>query len=306
MIFDWELMSWEYYVPFTSMLVIFCVASGVILSTRPRRIRVQLKETEEVKISVKSITWMVRYLGYTGCLLLGPGTVILIHLFYVGNQESREIFYCKEGFGASLEQRYEMNVLPTISRVVEHWPHYAAFVLGVGVTHICLGTILMSLLYQKCSVKTLETNTWWYHPNLVPGLGYGVMLLMWALIGSCMRGNGPLWANTLHGWVALVVFSGACITEIVFVIQHHLFDHPVVRLLAPINVLALCGCVVGALMNYPFQPGTSEWYFAISVLPVSEYIFVTSLAALAAYTFYSCVDHTRQEEDLCFFPRSTI
>jgi hypothetical protein len=264
----------------------------------------------DVLLPRKQILWYLRFFGFSGCITLGVGVPVLVLCFkylhtpndeqvYCDNPSNRVRFYDVQTPLSSwqdfeIDTYFEIGVdgmwrnstltiaptplniatCPTISDAIETWPHTAAWVLGVGVSNICIGCVFATLLFGDAELHRSKCNLV-HHAVMVPIGAYTSMILMWAIVGTSIRGN-VIWINDLHNLVAVLTFVVSWLTVVIFTVQRNrLTDKCCISL----NLIA-----TASLVCIGFGSVSDEAAFAL-MLGIAELTYISSFSLWCAYLF---------------------
>lgn len=311
----WEFI-WNEAMP---LIIVFIVLLGVgsligvsmcCKSTRPKLEDNRITSVSgkmQVLLSVNYLKLVTRITGYSGCLLLGPGTMVMVLAFTLGNEESVPMYYCAEAFIGG-----EINAVATISDTVEHWPYVAVFILGAGMSNVCIGIIFVSMLHSgtKTPSNSNASRSYQafialvYDSRIVPFLSYATLILMWGMIGSCMRGSAPNHVVDLHIALAAAVFITSFVTIVCFLLQHHRIHDSVSVVLLPVLAMALAGCISGSISTNYYPRGAPSWVIFSNITAVSELVYTMVISMLCAYLFYQSTNHVSATDGGVYVPVS--
>jgi hypothetical protein len=146
-----------------------------------------------VVVNPLQIKTIVHWMGYSGCFLLGPGTLILNMLFMIYEPGREARVYCKDMDWyldtASRSDGCKMSIatdticesivhrsinVPTISKTIEYWPYATALVLGTAVINMFTAVIFYSILHED---------------RYIPFISYISVISMWSVFGTSAYGD---------------------------------------------------------------------------------------------------------------------
>lgn len=163
----------------------------------------------------ETVKAMAQFLGFSGALLLGMGTPVIVGIYSYTHTTPRSRVYCKDldwyaDDAASFDTGCRLSIgvdhicpedlkareyPATISESIEHWPYACSMLIGIGATNAFAGIMITDMLLRKGWIVAL--------------MAYGALLSFWGVVGSSAYSNDEIITRDLHYAAAgiLIVFT---------------------------------------------------------------------------------------------------
>jgi hypothetical protein len=239
-----------------------------------------------VYVDVARIISLVQWAGYSGCFLLGPGTLILVISFMICSPGEEAKVYCRDlewyPDTTARSDGCKMNIavdttcrdnefkginVPTISKTIEYWPYATALVMGTSALNIFTAVVFDSI----------------YHSDrYIPIIWYLSAISMWAVFGTSSYGD-----NLCLYYAHVVATSLLFITTILYAIVIMYFRKLADKWL-PITLLSICVlttiiCILCSALYTLFPKDSLSQYQVSQVLAISELVYVFTYSMLLSY-----------------------
>jgi hypothetical protein len=247
-----------------------------------------------VEIAVRFLTRAIQLTGYSGSFVLGVGIPIMSIYLWSDDDPFSHRHYCLNSVSFTMRPR----PFPTVSTAIEKWPHVAAFVVGVGVSNICLGALFTSLLYiDHPSPSTHNSNIFYrifiglmYYNQLVPIGSYVSMILMWGVLGTSLRG-GVSWVGTIHDFIASALFVFSFVTIWSFILQRDKWHDNICKAGLIVCAVSITTCLLSTMFANTLKTRTM---FALAlengtILGIAEVVYTTTFSSLSFYLFHASI-----------------
>jgi hypothetical protein len=239
-----------------------------------------------VFINIARIVSLVQWAGYTGCFLLGPGTLILVISFMICSPGEEAKVYCRDlewyPDTTARSDGCKMNIavdttcnndkiggvhVPTISKTIEYWPYATALVMGTAVLNIFTAVVFDSI---------------YHNDKYVPIIWYISAISMWAVFGTSSYGD-----NLCLYYAHVIATSLLFITTILYTIVI-MYYRRLIGKWVPITLLSICLittiiCIVCSLLYSVFPAHGYAEHQIDQVLAISELVYIFSYSMLLAY-----------------------
>jgi hypothetical protein len=244
------------------------------ISTIPDDREIPLVVPKTFEVSQELVHWVIRYVGYSGCMLCGPGMAAMVVLF----------IYQSTGMQiAEMEQK----ALPAISLIVEQWPGVATPIIGIAMTNICIGILFVGLMPRPLHECPSVIHWTLGNKSMVVGANYAILLLTWGVVGTSIRENNMI-LSILHNLITVCLFITSSFVLFGLVLQLGICSHIIVRTALCTCVLAQITCMSVSLLGWREEVHgqyTDSRLYMDSAFSIGEYVYVASFSFLMCYIF---------------------
>jgi hypothetical protein len=241
-----------------------------------------------ISIPIKNIISAIRWWGYSGCFLLGPGTLILVISFMIHDPSKDARVYCKDmdwypGTTSRLDG-CKMNIavdtvckndisdkikLPTISKTIEYWPYATILVMGTAMLNIFIAIIFYSIHYNDIYPRTIS------YISVVSLLG---------VFGTSAYGDDMFIYNT-HVIVTGVLFITSYIYIVTVSSLRSILNKYIVIILLTVCSVAMLICIISLILYNFIKKDNYTEYVIDQVLATGELLYIFSYSMLVSYVF---------------------